>query len=734
MTDDVKSLQALNSFTLDEAGIYRLDCASEVNIQYSDGDANEQAVMDSIKNAADISSGSPELERAWLTWAQEAHLSPYRINLVAGLGWLESGRVLEIGCGCGALTRYLGERGLHVDALDVSARRAAITRERCRDLNNVSVFSGNLNDLKLPDSGYDHILLVGVLEYTARFSRKKNKPVEQLIQETLQRCLSAIAPQGTIFIAIENRLGFKYIAGACEDHYGVPRVGLYHYPAYMSELSQRKSGIFTLDYQQWQKLLGSISDTHYRFFFPFPDYKLPAVILDADFAQQDPYSYQLLSRLNSRDYCADWSPPLDEYMYWQVAAQCGQLKKTANSFGILIGRNSDSIRAAMPYDFIRFSNLKRKPQYRISTFKLRHKNHVAKRYTSTQKLDQPSPIIEHKLRISDYVSGKLLSDTWVEALSSLAEIKILTDLLGEYYRFLTARSKRGSLNRTDIDLLLFNIIVDNDQQWRVIDIEWEWKHEREVSVDFVLFRSLLYFSYVHGDAVANCFLNHAVVSVGDFVEFGFQYLNLELADNRTIYSSMENEFQSAVLNDRAYQSVDTLWHQPLAFAQRTGLPVSSIQIYWRWSNQVYSAGSSASLEFNVRPGLIKRSIELPKLAADMAELRIDPVDHRLSAGYRFMEIRNLNLRGDRGSSNLTTPNDILKHASVSGMSPANAHGDEWFVSSADPQIIFDRNELSHLGKIYAIDIEICWPNRCFQSPIEQRLREENDMLMGLQVQ
>ena len=731
MTDVVRPLTALNSFVLDEAGVYRLDLVPNVQTRYSDGSANEQAVMDSIKSAVDISSGSPELERAWSNWAQEAHLSPYRINLVAGLEWRESGRVLEIGCGCGALTRFLGERGLHVDALDVSAQRAAIARERCRNLNNVSVFCGNLNDLALPDSGYDHILLVGVLEYTARFSSENNKPVEQLIRETLQRCLSAITSEGTIFIAIENRLGFKYIAGAREDHYGVPRVGLYHYPAYMSEWSQKKSGIYTLDYQQWQQLLQSISGTHYRFFFPFPDYKLPEVILDAEFAQQDPYSYQILYRLRSRDYCADWSPPLDEYLYWQVATQCGQLNKTANSFGILLGRKPDTIRAAMPYDFIRFANLKRKRKYRISTFKLRRQDCVFKRYASEQNLDKPSSVIGHKLRTSDYIRGKLLSDIWVEALSSLAEIKILTDLLDEYYRFLTARSKRGILKNTDIDLIVFNLIVDDDQQWRVIDIEWEWIDGRDITVDFLLFRSLLYFSYVHGDAVANCFSNNAVVSVGDFVEFGFQYLNLELAGNREHYHCMENDFQSAVINDSAFQSVDAIWHQPLALAQRTGLPVSSIQVYWRLYNQVFSAGNSVSREFKVRPGRIERSIELPKLTANLAELRIDPVDHRLSAGYRIMKILKLNLRGDHGNYNWVTPNDILEHTRVSGMSLIDTHGDEWFVSSVDPQIIIDRKELSRLGRICTIDIEICWPNRCFQDVIELRLREENDKLMQL---
>lgn len=49
------------------------------------------------------------------------------------------GSVLEIGCGCGAITRALGEFGADVVALEGSSLRAEIAATRCRDLGGVTV-------------------------------------------------------------------------------------------------------------------------------------------------------------------------------------------------------------------------------------------------------------------------------------------------------------------------------------------------------------------------------------------------------------------------------------------------------------------------------------------------------------------------------------------------------------------------------------------------------------------
>lgn len=51
--------------------------------------------------------------------------------------------VLELGCGCGAMTRYLGEIGAIVDSIEGTSSRARIAGERCRELENVKIHVDN---------------------------------------------------------------------------------------------------------------------------------------------------------------------------------------------------------------------------------------------------------------------------------------------------------------------------------------------------------------------------------------------------------------------------------------------------------------------------------------------------------------------------------------------------------------------------------------------------------------
>jgi 2-polyprenyl-3-methyl-5-hydroxy-6-metoxy-1,4-benzoquinol methylase len=73
-----------------------------------------------LKDVEDVSSLSPELmERAILEkfWY---HVTPFRSALIRALELPAGSRILEIGCGAGNLTRYLGERGFQVVALETS--------------------------------------------------------------------------------------------------------------------------------------------------------------------------------------------------------------------------------------------------------------------------------------------------------------------------------------------------------------------------------------------------------------------------------------------------------------------------------------------------------------------------------------------------------------------------------------------------------------------------------------
>ena len=112
---------------------YHLDSVTGVwsqteyqSIDYSDGEEVEQRLQHIIDTASDISSLSPELRQHCTDWPTIYHLSGLRANILRPFEISEEHDVLEIGAGCGALSRYLGECGASVLALEGSLRRACI--------------------------------------------------------------------------------------------------------------------------------------------------------------------------------------------------------------------------------------------------------------------------------------------------------------------------------------------------------------------------------------------------------------------------------------------------------------------------------------------------------------------------------------------------------------------------------------------------------------------------------
>src|SRR5210317_759869 len=77
-------------------------------IPYSDGDDVERRLKKIIQGAADVSVTSVELIGHCTDWPTRYHLSSQRANLLRPFEeQLVGKQILEIGAGCGAITRYL---------------------------------------------------------------------------------------------------------------------------------------------------------------------------------------------------------------------------------------------------------------------------------------------------------------------------------------------------------------------------------------------------------------------------------------------------------------------------------------------------------------------------------------------------------------------------------------------------------------------------------------------------
>lgn len=297
------------------------------NYTYSDGRGIEENILSILKNAKDISSLSVELQKKIIDWPTSYYLSPRRANLLRPVESLLKGRVLEVGAGCGALTRYLGEVAQDVVAIEGSGARASAAVERVRDLKNSTVVRGLIQDFRC-DQPFDAVICVGVLEYARVYV---DSPDPELTLLNMMR--SNLTPNGVLILAIENQLGLKYFSGSLEDHYGTPFFGVND--------SYRRDGVTTFGRVELSKLLREAGFESLEVLAPLPDYKLPVSVVRAE---ADPVFEDVKSRLLEQSVSADQQnaahPTFSLERAWPVVNRNGLLPDLANSFLLVASRDA----------------------------------------------------------------------------------------------------------------------------------------------------------------------------------------------------------------------------------------------------------------------------------------------------------------------------------------------------------------------------------------------------------
>jgi Trans-aconitate methyltransferase len=304
---------------------------SSDKLLYSDGACEEESLLATVCSVDDLSSLSWQLQNAANSWPGRYHFSVHRGAIVRCLPFAPSQRVLELGAGCGAITRALGERFQHVDAIEGALTRARICAKRCEDLLNVQVFAADIAKL-IPAPEYDLVFLVGVLEWSQGFIPGSNP-----FHRCLQIALRALKDSGSLVVAIENQLGLKYFLGSGEDHSGAPMEGLHGYPTFAKAKTFSRFGL--------TELLKEAGFQVVRFLYPFPDYKFARVILtdEAVDLKNDSVAYWA-SRHSFEDY-----QKTSRYIYGNrilmanEIAKAGLLNELSNSFLVVAGKQSGSV-------------------------------------------------------------------------------------------------------------------------------------------------------------------------------------------------------------------------------------------------------------------------------------------------------------------------------------------------------------------------------------------------------
>ena len=226
---------------------------------YSDGDIEEQMLKMAKEGVT-----CEELSSEQVSFPVIYHFSDLRANILNWYPIKKSDSVLEIGAGCGAITGTLCEKAGQVTSVELSKRRAQINYYRNEKKDNLTIMVGNLNDMDLGQQ-YDYVVVNGVLEYAMSFT-EGDTPYETF----LGKMGSYLKNTGKLLIAIENKLGMKYFAGAPEDHTDIPFFGINGYP--------ENHSVRTFSKTELQELVKKSGFPFQKFYYPYPDYKFPTEI------------------------------------------------------------------------------------------------------------------------------------------------------------------------------------------------------------------------------------------------------------------------------------------------------------------------------------------------------------------------------------------------------------------------------------------------------------------------
>lgn len=231
---------------------------------YSDGDI-ENEILEIVKRTNDYDKYINESEHFEIFY----HLSKEREMIVQPMDISSNENVLEIGSGCGAVTGALAQKAKYVDCIELSKRRSLVNAYKNKIYDNITIHVGNYENVLL-NRKYDVITLIGVLEYAGYYIHSKN-PYLAFLQNVKEKMKDG----GKLYIAIENRLGMKYLSGCKEDHFGKEFIGVEGYPM--------KEGIRTFSYFELIQMIKQAGFSNYSFYYPYPDYKFPHVIYSDDY-------------------------------------------------------------------------------------------------------------------------------------------------------------------------------------------------------------------------------------------------------------------------------------------------------------------------------------------------------------------------------------------------------------------------------------------------------------------
>jgi GT2 family glycosyltransferase len=248
-----------------------------------------------------------------------------------------------------------------------------------------------------------------------------------------------------------------------------------------------------------------------EFFYPFPDYKLPQVIV-SDRARLFPVFRvaDLLARISSRDYTQDWRPHFPENLAAQALERNGLLLDMANSF--LVAATSGAV-PGTSWLATHYTSASRRPSLRVETTFIPDSDGkiLVHRRPLLDGQHQPTDAAwrQEIQAIGPYHGGTLFSTELLRLIARRASVQDFGAWLRPWVWLLLRHAtwpaqEAGTTGgpRSWMDALLpgefsdcipFNLVRDDHGRLQAFDCEWV--HAGEVPLCWVLFRGLYHLQY-----------------------------------------------------------------------------------------------------------------------------------------------------------------------------------------------------------------------------------------------
>jgi len=478
----------MKNFVFDKSlNIYTRPGAS---LNYSDG--SEEYLLNVCRNLKDVTSYSSELLSYIKDWPTKYHLSLRRANILKAV-WDcldKDADVLELGSGCGALTRWLGESFRGIDAIEGSRPRALVTRERTRDLPNVNVYCSNMLDISFSSGKYGLVTLIGVLEYVSLLVKNNVSRATSCIA-FLQKLKSSLREDGVLLIAIENKFGAKYFTGCTEDHTNRLFEGLIDYPNHTA---------VTFSRNELQDILMAAGFENIRFYHVFPDYKLPETFIKED---DEILSLSLHNWIRTpfQDYSGKRFYLFPEPLFLQNLIKARLFWHFSNSFMVLASRSGEK-NLSSQWHIKKFSNDEHYNSvyhHEITLLSDENKNYIVNRKPlySGKTFFSTKNTAFNLVERDEFMKGDLLIFEAYRALVSQNSGKLIIDLIRKLHGSLLAGYSRNGkddegydlVDGSAVDYVLWNLVSSPDNS-SISFIDRKWRFKEELPADYILFRSL----------------------------------------------------------------------------------------------------------------------------------------------------------------------------------------------------------------------------------------------------